>query len=70
MLVVKQYVQDGFIAKGKAAATRDTLSQKVSSAGTDEKRSSLDTAKGPRNTMLELEDLLEAPSTQRNEKSS
>ena len=69
MLVVEKYVQDGIIAKGKAAI-RYTPSQKVSSAGTDEKRMSLDTAKEPRNTMLELEDLLEAPSTQRNEKSS
>ena len=68
MLVVEGYVQDGIIAKGKAA-TRDTSSQKVSSAGTDEKRP-LDTAKEHHNTMLELEDLLEAPSTQRNEKSS
>ena len=68
MLVVEEYVQDGIIAKGKAA-TRDTPSHKVSSAGTDEKRS-LNTAKEHHNTMLELEDLLEAPSTQRDKKSS
>ena len=69
MLVVEEYVQGGIIAKGKAA-TRDTPSHKVSSAGTDEKRMSLGTAKEHHNTMLELEDLLEAPSTQRDEKSS
>ena len=68
MLVVEEYDQDGITAKGKAA-TKDTPSQKVSSAGTDEKRS-LGTAKEHHNTMLELEDLLEAPSTQRDERSS
>ena len=68
MLVVEGYVQDGIIPKEKAA-TIDTPSQKVSSAGTDEKRS-LATAKEHHDTMLELADLLEAPSTQRDGSSS
>ena len=70
MLVIEEYVQDGMMAKEKFAAIETPCQKpkpanfKVSSALTDEKRP-LDTAKEHHNEMLELADLLDQPSTQR-----